>query len=320
MIRLARFPPWLAVLGADGTCRFWRIQIRWDARIKLLEVTPAEIQSALGKRFAKIQHNCLIFIDDALPYRRRIHRYPSDGVARAALLRSAVDEFPLSAQEHAYALMPAPEQPEEGRLQAIGLASFNPIHETGLNPLAAYTVNSSVSPDALADELQKLGRHHREADFLRKVRLLPAGFLHLTGLMASLAIVTTTIVLLFSPQGWLANLEKQRMAELKLKAGPALKHYRALQQISQQQAAVEAFQQGPESRLTIKLAELLSDLPSGYAVRSIEYQAGQLSLSGRGRGDGTALQTWARHHKLPAEALRVEGAADLLIFHITLPL
>lgn len=320
MIRLARFPPWLAVLGADGTCRFWRIQLRWDARIKLLEVTPAEIQLALGKRFARIQHNCLVFIDSSLPYRRRLHRYPSDSVARAALLRSAVDEFPLSAHEHAYALMPAPEQPEEGRLLAISLASLNPIHEAGLTPLAAYAVDSSANPDALADELQKLGRHHREADFLRKARLLPAGFLRLTGLAVSFIVLTTTIALLFSPQGWLTSLEKQRMAELRLKAGPALKHYQALQQISQQQAAVEAFQQRPESRLTIKLAELLSDLPSGYAVRSIEYQAGQLSLSGRGQGDGTPLLTWARQHKLPAEALRVESATDLLIFHLTLPL
>ena len=73
---LALMPRWLASLSAQGGIAGYRLRLRWNGR-HVLE--PAAVPAG---------EPCIVVVDSALPFRRRLQRFPETAKARLAMLRS----------------------------------------------------------------------------------------------------------------------------------------------------------------------------------------------------------------------------------------
>lgn len=315
MIRPLLFPRWLATLDAQGQLALWRLHMGWDGKLSLAPQAAPPAPRKNGK-----PQPCLLLVSPRLPFRRRLHRYPEQETARAAMLRSAPDEFPLAAAEHCYAMAPNVEQAGEGYLYALPRAALASVGEAGLRPVAIRLVDEGLlaDPVALAPALPRLARQAAAGDFLRQHQLIPPAVPLYGGLAAGLAILMGLLTLVLLPQGPVESLERQQIARLRQQAGPALAQYQALKRMESQQQALAAFQKRPEARLAPRLKELLANLPEGYSIRAIQLDGQSLLISGRGLNDpeGNKFREWAARNQLPAESATFEEGGGLILFKV----
>ena len=288
---LALMPRWLASLSAQGGIAGYRLRLRWNGR-HVLE--PAAVPAG---------EPCIVVVDSALPFRRRLQRFPETAKARLAMLRAAPEEFPLPAEEVLYGLGM---RGEDAYLYALPRRVREELAGRGLRPAVILVAEfaADADPAACLAAFESFLRRGAALDLLRAGRYLSRRTLLRLELGAALGAAVLAGALLLAWPELAAGVLEWRAAALRERGGALPKIYRVTVQMADAQAEAAKLYASPEARLPGMLAALFNSVPPGRSLRSIEVKNGTLRITGTGGG----VKDWLVSIGFPAGRI-VEGQA-----------
>lgn len=299
--RLPLMPRWLVALDDEANLSTYRLHLRWNGNYRLRPNTPPQ-----GAQ-------CIAVIGHSHPYRRKLQRLPDKEGARNAMLLAAPDEFPLPAEEVCYALGV---HGNEGHLFALPRSVLDTLAQRGLQPVIALIAGQNTDPEGCLATLEAYLKQGRSADLLRGKFMLSRRRL----LQAQLCL---SLLLTFAAAAWLAlhpdiflPQVESHVETLRSKGSSLPRLHRASEKMAHAQRQVAQFYATPEARFPELLARLITTLPPGHSLRSIELQNGTLKIS----GTGAHARDWLLAQGFSAADIGEEPLGERTLFHAERPL
>ena len=296
-----RAPAWLVAAGAGGTLQSFRLKLRWNGAYRLASAAlPA------GRP-------CIVVVDRALPFRRKLQRLPESGKARQALLRTAPGEFPMAPEQMRYALGI---HGDEGYLYALQSGEVDGLRERGLRPAIVLVAGGELdAPGALAT-FENYQRYGETMDLLRERRFLSRRRLLQLQLAAALLAGLLAVGAALAAPDLIAGILEQRASALREQGGALPRLVRVTEKMAYAQAEAARLYASPEARLPGLLARLFADPPAGHSIRTIEMKEGVLKIT----GNGVRVEEWLVGLGFPADRIVVESLGSFQRFRAERPL
>jgi hypothetical protein len=301
--RMALMPRWLASLSADGKLAGYRLRLGWNGRHAL---APARVPA--GER-------CIVVVDSALPFRRKLQRFPDTRKARLALLRAAPEEFPLPAEEVLYGLGL---RGADAYLYALPRRVLEEFAGRGLRPAIVLVAGfgAEAEPAACLAAFEAYLGQGDALDLLRAGRYVSRRRLLQVQLGAAFGVALLAGAALLLVPGLSAGVLEWRAAALREKGSALPKLYRVTENMAQAQAEAAKLYASPEARLPGILGALFGSVPPGRSLRSIELKDGTLRITGAGGG----VKNWLVPIGFPPERIVEQQAGSLQQFSAERPL
>lgn len=280
-------PARVVTCDRDQQLRGYRLKLRWDGQF---ELHPAALPD---------NKPCLLLIEQALPYRRKLQQFPAESTARMALLRTAPDEFPVPPEEMLFGMGL---HGAEGYVYALPRQHIEHLHERGVSPAVVLIGDRIDSAQACLATIEGYFRYGAALDLLRSKRLFSRRALRhfqLGGVLAVMLLLAGTLLL---KPDMTSDFLEWRVTRLREQGGalPKLNNATAKMAYAQNQAA--RLYASKDAELNGYLGKLFATLPPGCSLRNIEYKNGTLTISGR----GAIGKSWLVEQGFPAEAVSVE--------------
>ena len=289
------FPCWLVTLSANGSTTEYRLQMNLAGQYQLL---PDKIPAGQA---------CVVVVDHALPYRRRLQRFPDTNRSRLAMLNTAPDEFPLTPADMLYSLGLAG---NDGYLYALPRLQIEVLTERELKPAVVLVSGSSVNIRPCLDAIESYFRLGATADLYQSARLLSPRALLKLKLTATIATLIAGCLFLSSSVGLDSVLEWRHKA-LVAQGGTLPERYAATEKMAYAQRQASILYAKREARLPAILASLFNTVPPGHSLRNIELKGGILKIS----GTGIEVKEWLKGQGFPPESITVENMGTFQRFH-----
>jgi hypothetical protein len=283
-----RIPQWLVAAGVDGTLQPFRLRMRWNGAYSLAPATPPVGQA------------CVVVVDAALPYRRKLQRLPQTKKSRMALLRAAPDEFPLPAEEMLYGLGI---RGAEGYLYALPALALDAISVQKLRPAIVLVAASELDVLGCLATFENYQRYGEALDLLRRGRFLSRRRLLQVQLGAGLAAGLLALGAVAAAPELLAGVLERRVGALRQQGGTLPALFRTTEKMAHAQAEAARLYASPEARLAGILAGLFASVPSGHSIRTLELKDGVLRVA----GTGVHVHDWLTANGFPHERINVES-------------
>jgi hypothetical protein len=270
-------PRWLVSIDADFNTQAYRISLHWSGRRTL-------VSGALPAGEA-----CYLVLHPALPFRRKLQRFPVQAKAREVLLRTAPDEFPLAQGAVSYCLGL---REGEGYVYALPGEINDRLLEAGLRP-DIVLVGGSQGLDA-ADCLATLGAYEQfgpTLSFGSRRRPLPRHWLLDLPLAVGAALALGLMVWLAAGADPFAEVLGKEQARLRRETAGVAEQYAAAENMLAARSHLARLRETPGAKLPLELDNLWQGIPPGQAIRRIEYKEGHLTLIGSGVEVGKWLES-----------------------------
>jgi len=295
-VRLA--PVWVVAIDADRSYCTFRIRHNiWTGKRILVN---AELPVAKGDRHVV---SAIAVVDAALPYRRKLQRFPDTSGARHALVRAAVDEFPFPPEDLDFGLGI---RAGDGYLYALPRAVLAELEPKGMRIEAVLvadgsTRSASVCMDAL-DNFERLGP---ALSLGASPRFIPRHYLLNLALGGALLASLATALLLALQPPWMSGLIEGRVDRLREQVGELPRIYAATESMARARDAAAQFATDPAAKLPGELARLFATVPPGHAIRRAEFSNGVLRIA----GSGAEPTTWLTDAGFPPGEIVIEQVA-----------
>ena len=298
---LALVPRWLVSLGERGEMAGYRLRLRWNGGHVL---RPASVPAGEA---------CVLVVDSALPFRRKLQRFPATPKARLAMLGSAPEQFPLPAEELLYGMGM---RGADAYLYALPTSAREQLAERRLRP--AVILVAEARPDAAGclAAFESYLRRGAALDLLRERRYVSRRALLRLQLGAALGLAVLAVAALLALPQLSEGVLEWRAAALREQGGALPKMYRVTEHMARAQAEAAKLYASPEARLPGILAALFNSVPPGRSLRSIELAEGTLRITGTGGG----VQSWLAANGFPPERILEQQTGNLQQFSAERPL
>lgn len=298
--RLPLAPSWVVTCDRDSKLQSYRLKSRWNGGF---ELQPAAIQN---------NQPCLLLIDQAIPYRRKLQQFPGESTSRMALLRAAPDEFPVPPADMLFGMGL---HGSEGYLYALPRHHIDNLRERGVSPAAVLIAEQ---PDSTAGCLASIGGYFRYGaalDLLHSKRLFSRHILRYASLGSSLVLMLLLSATLLLKPDLLGDFLEWRAASLREQGGalPKINLVTAKMAYAQNEAA--RLYASKDAAFASHLGKLFATLPPGCSLRDIEYKNGILTIAGR----GNIGNTWLIEQGFPAESISMEDMGSYRRFRAQRP-
>jgi len=256
---------------------------------------------------------CVVVVDRALPYRRKLQQLPEAPKSRLAMLRTAPDEFPLPSADMLYALGTLG---QDGYLYALPRQTLDALQQHNLHPAIVLVASQGVNTDGSLDALENYLLHGESVDFLR------TGFFLSRRKLLQILLGTFLTAILFAGGGLITHPDffsstlEWRMAKLREQGSALPKLYRVTEKMAYAQNEAARLHALPEARLPSILSKLFATVPPGSSLHTIGLQNGTLKISGSG-GD---VKEWLAAQGFPPDRITVESLGQQKIFRAERPL
>jgi hypothetical protein len=283
-----RIPQWLVAAAADGVLQSFRLRMRWNGTYRLAPATTAPAGQS-----------CIVVVDYALPFRRKLQRLPETDRSRAALLGTAPEEFPLPAAEMLYGLGV---RGLDGYLYALPTAALDALRAQNLRPAIVLVAGGELDASGCLATFEDYQRYGEAMDLLRSARFLSRRRLLQLQLGAALVggLLATGAVL--AAPGLLAGLLEQRVSALREQGGALPRLYRTTEKMAYAQAEAARLYASPEAHLSGVLSRLFDTVAPGHSIRTVELKDGVLRIT----GTGAAVRDWLIDNGFPPGRISVE--------------
>lgn len=306
-LRLA--PVWVVAVEKDrSSCTFRLRHNIWTGQPKLVS---AELPVTNGSERAV---SAIAVIDSALPYRRKLQRFPDTAGARQALLRSAVDEFPFPPEDLDFGLGI---RSGDGYLYALPRAVRAELEPTGARIEAVLVADGSPrSASVCMEALSNFERLGPTLSLGASPRFIPRR--HLLNLAlgsALLGCLATALVLVLQPP-WLHGLIEARVDQLREQVGELPRIYAATESMARARDAAAQYAADPAAKLPGELARLFATVPAGHAIRRAEFSNGLLRIA----GIGAEPSAWLKEAGFPADGITIEQTPGVTTWRAEKPI
>lgn len=285
--RVPLAPAWVVTCDRDNQLRGYRLRLRWDGKF---ELKPAALPS---------KKSCMLLIEQAIPYRRKLQQFPAESTARMALLRTAPDEFPVPPADMLFGMGL---HGSEGYVYALPRHHIDNLRERGISPAVVLIADQLDSTQGCLATIEGYFRYGAALDLLQSKRLFSRRALRHIQLGSALALMLLLSATLLLKPDLLSNFLEWRAAALREQGGalPKLNKVTAKMAYAQNEAA--RLYASKDAEFASHLGKLFATLPSGCSLRSIEYKNATLKIGGR----GGAGKTWLIEQGFPAEGISME--------------
>ena len=269
-------PRWLTSVDTQMRMTTYRIRLHWNGRRTLEAATlPAG-------------EPCYLVLHPGLPFRRKLQRFPAQAKAREVLLRTAPDEFPLTEGAVSYCLGL---RQGEGYVYALPGEIDQQLRERGLQPDIVLVGNADSLDEATCLATLKIYENYGATlAFGGRRRPLSRRWLLDLPLAASAALALALMAWLTLGPDPFAELLSQEQKRLQQETASVAGQYAAAESMLAARDQLARLREDPDARLPAELAKLWHDMPSGHAIRRIEYKEGRLTVSGSGAEAGKWLE------------------------------
>lgn len=286
-------PRWLVSVDAQRVEVAYRIHLSWTGRRSLVAATrPA------GEPFYLVLH-------PSLPFRRKLQRFPAQAKARAVLLRTAPDEFPLAEGSVSYCLGL---RQGEGYVYALPGEFNEPLHPHARQ--ADYVLVGCADTLDEADCLATLAAYERLGSSLAFGGRRPPVPRHWrldVPLAIGAAGALSLIVWLAAGADPLAEILASEQERLRRETATLAGQYTAAESMLATRNQLARLSESPGARLPGELVKLWRDVPAGHAIRRIEYKEGHLTVT----GSGIEVAKWLESAGFAPEQITTETAGKL---------
>jgi hypothetical protein len=298
---LALAPRWLTVVDHEWKTSGYCIRYHWDGRCSLEPSPIPEHESSL------------VILDQALPYRRKLQGFPANERSRRALLKAAVDEFPLPPGQVNYALGI---RGHDGYLYALPHEYRQKLLSCGVSPAAILVAQESLAEPALLAVLQDLERYGTSFAIGGAQRYISrrAVISTLLVIVLSAQLLLIAVLALFpNPLNSLLEWERTRLTQ---EAGDLPRKHSNTNIMLGEQQAIAKLKSSPEAQLPAELSRLISITPSGHSIQRIEYKDGLLKIA----GTGESAAQWFANAGFPSARVSIESIGPQRLFRAELSL
>jgi len=283
-----RVPQWLVALGADGSLQPFRLKMRWNGSFRLAPRMPQGWQS------------CIVVVDYAIPFRRKLQRLPDSGKSRTALLAAAPEEFPMPSAEMLYGLGI---RGADSYLYALPAGALDAVRERNLRPAIVLVAAAELDELGCLTTFENYQRYGETLDLLRGARFLSRRRVLQIQLGAALVggLLATGAVL--AAPGFLAGILEQRLSTLREQGGALPRLYHTTEKMAYAQAQAAKLYASPEARIAGILSRLFDTVAPGHSIRTVEVKDGVLRIT----GTGVAARDWLVENGFPPGRISVEN-------------
>jgi len=269
-------PRWLASVDAQMKVHAYRVRLHWNGRRTLEAATlPAG-------------EPCYLVLDQGLPFRRKLQRFPAQARAREVLLRAAPDEFPLAEGPVSYCLGL---RQGDGYVYALPGEINEQLHERGLQPDIVLVGSADTLDEthclATLETYERLGS---SLAFGGRRRPLSRRWLLDVPLAAGVAIALALTIWLATGADPLAEFLNSKLERMRMETATAAGQYAAAESMLATRNQLDGLRESPGAGLPAELTTLWREVPPGHAIRRIEFKDGKLMVSGSGVEVGKWLE------------------------------
>lgn len=311
--RLPLMPRHLAVLDAGGGISTYRLRLRWNGRYQLQPPALPAAQPHQPVPSIVVPKSCIVVIDRALPYRRKLQQLPEAEKSRLAMLRTAPDEFPLAPADMLYALGT---HGHDGYLYALPRQALDALQQHNLRPAIVLVANQGADAVGSLETFESYLRHGESVNFLRTGFFLSRRRLMQILLGALFAVILLAGGGLIARPDFFAGILEWRVAALREQGSALPKLYRITEKMAYAQSEAARLYTTPEARLPGILAKLFATVPAGCSLSTVELQTGILKIS----GTGNDAREWLTAQGFPPDLITVENLGKQQRFRAERPL
>lgn len=298
---LALAPTWLTVVKHDWQIAGYRIRYRLNGECAL---EPSAIPAG---------EPSLVILESTIPFRRKLQGFPANEKSRQALLKAAVDEFPLASEQIDCALGI---RGNDGYVYALPREQREALVDHGVTAAAILVAQDSLSDSALltvTEDFARYGPSFAIGGAPRFISRHSASMAFLSAFVAGEILLLAALAFLPNPFDRILEWEKVRLVQ---EAGDLqLKHANTNLMLTERQAVL-AFRASPEAQLPVELSRLISITPPGHSIQRIEYKDGLLKIA----GTGDSAADWFANAGFPSAQVSIEASGTRRLFRAEVPL
>lgn len=264
-------PQWLICVDALLKLTCYRMRLGWTGRQTLV---PAALPPP-GTPYYLVLH-------PDLPFRRRLQGLPPQAKARAVLLRTAADEFPLEEGTASYCLGL---RGQDAYVYALPNSTRGLITDRGVMPdITLVAQTDALDESSCLATLAAFRKFGLTLAFsARRVPPLSRRWLVLN-LPLVLGVITAVFLIIWQGGGNdpLSQLLDRHRAELRNGTAMLATRHSATEHMLESNRQLAKLHDDPDAILAGELKKLWQTLPTGNAIRSIEYKQHLLTVTGSG--------------------------------------
>ena len=284
-------PQWLISVDAHFNFASYRVRMDWAGRRTL----RSSVLPARGTPHYLVLH-------PSLPFRRKLQGLPPQAKARAVLLHTAADEFPLEEGTASYCLGL---RGQEAYVYALPHTTMDLIAGHGFIPDIILVGQSEAldESDCLA-ALEAYGKFGPALALNARRRPLSRPWL-LLNLPLSLGAIAAISMIAWQVVGNdpLSQLLVRQRVDLRKQTATLTTQYSATERMLNSNRLLASIHEDPDADLSRELARLWQTLPAGNAIRSIEYKQHHLIVTGSGPDADRLLEAGFLEKQISSETI-----------------
>ncbi len=303
-------PTWIIAIDGDRKPSCYRLRYDWWSGNRRL--IPTEFPGPTGSMQRGV--SAIAILDASIPFRRKLQHLPESQRAREALLRAAVDKFPLPSEDLDFGLGI---REGDAYLYALPRSVRRELEPEGFRIEALLVADGPAqSTTACSNALDNFERLGSTLSLGVTPRLLPRRYLLNWSLGATLFAGLIVAALLALQPPLVRGMVDRHVEELREQVGELPRIFAATESMAHAHDAAAKLAADPAAKLPGELAQLFATIPPGLGIRRAEYKAGVLHIA----GSGADAKQWLINAGFPANSISIEQSAGISAWQAEKPI